>query len=583
MADVHVPTPKGGGACTSNSPTSSYDYWFTFATQHGVQLLPGNTLHLPVWKKWLPLAVSAGYVSATDADYVMHGLEHGFDLGLDESLMPSRQYYKNYKSALENRATVTEALLKRVKAGKTIKLGRWKVGDPFPSGEKGCVVPQGAVAKKLEPDAIRPTSDHTKTLFNKAVDMSRFAHTLDTYNEISKHLHPGYFMRVEDVDGAFPILPLSPSVWKYMHVHWFDVDRPLEEQSAPNTMYMHVFADFGAAPSPGTWDLFFRCVKAMARAAGVLTLEMPHYVDDNSLIGPEASLVDAQAEALADFIETLGISFKRLKSRRAATLQLVLGFWWDSNARTRTLERSKLDIYLDHLREARDAKYLTLHDMQVLSGRMLRAALTMPPQAIVYLANLLSLTRGLKLPWHRRRVNAEVRRDLDMLISVLESNHGRGYFRYDHFGRAPAIYTDSAKETKHTGGGYFSECGTYNYWKFGSRVARQHIDALEGLSVLRAIHELGPKLRHKVVPIYIDNTAFERSLHKGRSKAPRLNVILRELFVLATRYECIFETHWIATNDNVAADALSRGDLSRFEEHIRQQYAGSVNLARFTP
>ena len=187
----------------------------------------------------------------------------------------------------------------------------------------------------------------------------------------------------------------------------------------PNTMYMHAFADFGAAPSPGTWDVFFRCVKAMAKVSGVLTLAMPHYVDDNSLIGPDRNLVDAQAEALAEFLERLGISFKRLKSRKAATLQLVLGFWWDSVARTRTLESHKLTLYLQHLREARNARYLTLHEMQVLSGRMQRAALTMPPKALVYLANLLSLTRGLTLPWHRRRVTAEVRRDLDMLISVL--------------------------------------------------------------------------------------------------------------------------------------------------------------------
>ena len=91
-------------------------------------------------------------------------------------------------------------------------------GDNFPSGVRGCVVPEGAVAKKLEPDSIRPTSDHTKTRFNLSVDMSLFSHTLDTYNEISHALGPGYFMRVEDVDGAFPILPLSPRVWKYMLV-----------------------------------------------------------------------------------------------------------------------------------------------------------------------------------------------------------------------------------------------------------------------------------------------------------------------------------------------------------------------------
>ena len=565
----------------SADPVDAYDSWMHFADEHGISCMPGHTLNLPLWKRLLPKAVDANYISRKDADYVLHGLEFGFDLGLNEDLMPSRQYYRNYKSALENRGTVTDALRKRVGSGKTLKLGPWKQGDPFPSGVKGCVVPQGAVAKKLEPDAIRPTSDHSKTMLNSSVDMSQFAHTLDTYNEISAALGPGYYMRVEDVDGAFPILPLSSRVWKYMLVHWFDIDTPLDAQVAPNTMYMHAFADFGAAPSPGTWDVFFRCVKAMARAAGVLTLEMPHFVDDNSLIGPDRAYVDAQAERLADFLENLGISFKRLKSRKAATLQLVLGFWWDSVARTRTLEAHKLTLYLQHLREARNASYLTLHEMQVLSGRMQRAALTMPPRALVYLANLLSLTRGLSLPWHRRRVTAEVRKDLDMLISVLESNHGQGYFCYKHFGRAPAIFTDAAKDPRHAGGGYFSECGTYNLWKFGSRVKRDHIDSLEGRAVLRAVEELGPTLRHKVVPIYIDNTAFERSLHKGRSKAPRLNVILRQLFLLATRYECVFETHWISTHDNIAADALSRGDLERFTSYVGEHYPGGIHLARF--
>ena len=576
---MSIPTPKSGGG---QDPGECYINWLQFAKDHGISSLPGHTLNLGLWKHWLPIAVDEGYVSRRDADYVLHGLEYGFDLGLDESLMPTRQYYKNYKSALEHRDTVTEALLKRVQSGKTLKLGAWRAGDPLPSREHGCVVPQGAVAKKLEPDAIRPTSDHTKTKFNSAVDMSRFVHTLDTYNEIASELHPGYFMRVEDVDGAFPILPLAPRVWKYMYIHWFDVDRPLHDQKTPSVLYMHVFADFGAAPSPGTWDLFFRCVKAMARSAKVLTLPMPHYVDDNSLIGPDAERVDEQALALADFLDSLGVRFKRLKSRVAASRQLVLGFWWDSVARTRTLEPSKLSVYLDHLRRARDARYLTLHDMQVLSGRMQRAALTMPPRAIVYLANLLQLTRGLKLPWHRRRVTAELRKDLDMLISVLESNHGQGYFCYNHFERAPAIYTDAAKERSHTGGGYFCTSGTYNYWKFGSRVARKHIDALEGLAVLRAVEELGPSLKNKIVPIFIDNSAFERSLFKGRSKAPRLNIILRQLFLLATKFDCIFEPHWISTHDNVGADALSRGEPDKFRAFFREHVSRSIHLERFT-
>jgi hypothetical protein len=543
--------------------------------------MPGNTINMKSWQRWLPVAVNRGFIDGATADFVMHGLTQGFDLGLDESKMAGRQYYRNYKSALENRETVTEALRKRVEAGKTVDLGFWRPGDALPSGAHGCVVPQGAVAKKLEPDKVRPTSDHTKTTLNAAVDLDQVHHTLNTYSEIASELKKGYYMRVEDVDGAFPILPLAPRVWKYMFVHWYDLNSPLEGQSAPNRLYMHVFADFGAAPSPGIWDKFFRCAKAMAQAAGVLTLPMPHYVDDNSIIGPDPREVDAVARRLGDFLVTLGVQFKDLKSRPAASRQLVLGFWWDSHSRTRTLEESKLSVYLDHLRATLRARTITLHDMQVLSGRMQRAALTMPPRAIVYLTHILQLMRGLKLPWHRRRITSEVRRDLQMLISVLETNQGRGYFSYDQFGRAAPVYTDAAKERRHTGGGYFSECGQYNYWTYGSRVARGHIDALEGLAVHRAAEELGPTWRGKIVPIYCDNSAFTGALRKGASKAPRLSIILRALFLLSVKYDCVFEPRWISTHDNVAADALSRGDLCRFKQHISQHYAGNFHLYRF--
>ena len=45
-----------------------------------------------------------------------------------------------------------------------------------------------------------------------------------------------------------------------------------------------------------------------------------------------------------------GLSFKELKSARAAMVQLVLGFWWDSVRRTRTLEDAKLQSYLENFR-----------------------------------------------------------------------------------------------------------------------------------------------------------------------------------------------------------------------------------------
>ena len=101
----------------------------------------------------------------------------------------------------------------------------------------------------------------------------------------------------------------------------------------------------------------------------------------------------------------------------------------------------------------------------------------------------------------------------------------------------------------------------------------------DGAAVLKAIQELGPLLRQKVVPIYIDNTAFQLSFKKGRSKASELNTILRELFLISSKYDCLFVPQWISTTDNVCADALSRGQLPRFYE-AANEFSSSCQRVR---
>ena len=95
-----------------------------------------------------------------------------------------------------------------------------------------------------------------------------------------------------------------------------------------------------------------------------------------------------------------------------------------------------------------------------------------------------------------------------------------------------------------------------------------------------AAHALGESWKRKIVPVYIDNTAFCMSLKKGRSKAERLNVILRDLFRLSVKYDCVFEPHWIPTQENTAADALSRNNLDRFCMHVVAKYGNQLKLRR---
>ena len=154
--------------------------------------------------------VEAGKFDASKADYLRNGVMRGFDLGLDEDQLKGRRVFKNYPTAYAEKEKVTAALRDRIKKHKTLKLGPFSGRAEDLPGENATVIPMGAVEKKLERDKVRPFSDHTKTSLNRAAS-TRIEHTLDTYEEIAKELRPGYFARIEDVDAAFPILPLHPS------------------------------------------------------------------------------------------------------------------------------------------------------------------------------------------------------------------------------------------------------------------------------------------------------------------------------------------------------------------------------------
>ena len=405
-------------------PWPAFEQLKATALREGVGIMQGVQVGSIFCSK-LDRLVKAGMFDKAKSDYLQNGITWGFDLGLDENQLKGKRVFKNYPTAYAEKEKVTAALLDRIKKHKTLKLGPFSGRAEDLPGENATVVPMGAVEKKLERDKVRPFSDHTKTSLNRAAS-TRIEHTLDTYEEIAKELRPGYFARIEDVDAAFPILPLHPSTWNYMLVWWYDVDRPLDEQSGPNTLYCHTFADFGTSPLPGIWDLFWKAIKALARYEGILTLPMPHYVDDNTLIGASAQEVDEVGERLSDYVESLGVPFKRLKTRKAAMRQLVLGFWWDSVARTRTLEEDKLRVYLEHLVQCGRSKSLNLSELRVLLGRMQRASMTMPQGSKAFLGGILSMIRGLKLPHHKKRLTRRTQADLLRLARILKMNHGQG-------------------------------------------------------------------------------------------------------------------------------------------------------------
>jgi len=276
------------------------------------------------------------FVEPKNATFVYQGLLKGFDLGLDTSQLKGRRIHRNYTSAIEGRREVTKAIQKRVSKGKTVDLGVWTSNGshsiPF---EDYTIFPMGAVAKYLDGvklDEVRCTSDHTASGTNPATNMAFLRHHVHSYAELAMNFLKGFWLRVTDVDGAFPSLPLAVHIWPYFMFRFFPSDG-----SDFQHLYVHVCGDFGARGLPGTFKIFMvDVVCQMARCAGKLTLPLAIHVDDLGLCAPtEAWANDEMAGFQAWVEDTTGVHFKVSKDKPAAQRQLMIGFWWDSTNLTR--------------------------------------------------------------------------------------------------------------------------------------------------------------------------------------------------------------------------------------------------------
>jgi len=181
------------------------------------------------------------------------------------------------------------------------------------------------------------------------------------------------------------------------------------------------------------------------------------------------------------------------------------------------------------------------------------------------------LTLGLKFSWQKRRTTKRVRDDFSLVARLLQLNLGRGFYSYTLFKEAPGVRSDASKSDRYAGGGWVSQCGRYDFWKYGTNASKRMIDYLEGDVVGECARQMGHLWKGCKVPFGVDNSAFQQSASKGRSRADRLNEIIRELYYLMLKYGFICLFYWLSSEDNLLADLLSRPDGE--QAFLREAYA----------
>jgi hypothetical protein len=571
--------PKGWSESSDTTGTFVDMFkWARVVYSEGACALPGVSIKFDRFIPAMWKAVRLGFVQAQHAEFVHLGLRWGFEVGLHPGRVLGHRFFKNYESSTAEaaRARVTDATEARVAAGKTMDLGAVLpdtlsiLKQVFPAAY---IFPMGATAKPLEPTKLRPTDDHTRTGLNAACNMAgppTLSYSLDAYAEMGRRFLPGFAAHVTDVEAAFPMLPFAPWVWPFMFHRFY----PSKGDPRTLHLYVHTTGDFGTRGMPGVFKIFFvDVVMNMARAAQTLTLPMTVYVDDLCGTGPVAKAVTRRVVKFQGWAEdVVGVTFKVIKDKTASQVQLFVGLWWDSFEGTRTLEERKLIQYMDMLLAFSLRKTLSLRERQTVAGRMQRAVLTMPPGASCLLANIFLLMVGLSVAWQKRRTTRKERQDYRFFYDVLQANYGRGYYTTDRFQEGPTVFSDASRSKMYSGGGWCSSWGPFDYWTYGTAAAKKPIDFLEGDTMICSVETQGPTWAKRLVQYKMDNQSFQKSAVKGWSRAERLNLLLKRLFVLQIVGHFLLCFSWVSSEDNEMADHLSReGGLPRFLEAVRRR------------
>ena len=119
---------------------------------------------------------------------------------------------------------------------------------------------------------------------------------------------------------------------------------------------------------------------------------------------------------------------------------------------------------------------------------------------------------------------------------------------------------------RHAAAAYVTPHG-FKWWKCTGKLKKAHINLLEMQAVLEYYQDNAAYVEGRIVPYYGDNTTVIRCLRRGRSKSRKLNEMCQEILLICYEHDIWPEWHWVASKENILADAASRQQWQIFWEN----------------
>ena len=478
-------------------------------------------------------------------EYITAGIARGFRIGFDYKRVSCKPALTNLYSAEENSEVVQAYLDKEV--------AMQRVVGPVPPVQlpPGTQVsPFGVIPKSGQPGRWRLIVDLSHPegrSVNSGIEAdlcSMHYLRLDEVTQRIMEMGKGTEMAKMDIESAYRMVPIFPGDRLLLAMRWkgqffFDTRLPFGLRSAPKI--------FSAVADALQWSLV---------QAGVTWVA--HYLDDFITLGrKESKECGSNLDCILATCRRLGVPVARAKCEGPTTSLVFLGFLIDSTQMTVSLPEPKLQRTLRLVAEWSGRKAGRKRELESLLGHLQHAATVVRPgrSFVRRLIELLSSVVG-----HDRwvRLNASARSDLMWWQSFMGQWNGVSLI--------PNQQLEATVETDASGswgcGGRWG--GKWFQWKWEGPSSEWLIASKELLPILFAVAIWGKNWRGQRVNCRCDNMAVVAVINAGRAKDRSLMHLLRCLFFWTAHYSIHLRASHVPGVSNVAADALSRNDFSRF-------------------
>ncbi|KAK3088021.1 hypothetical protein FSP39_013582 [Pinctada imbricata] len=260
--------------------------------------------------------------------------------------------------------------------------------------------------------------------------------------------------------------------------------------------------------------------------------------------------------------DEIQIPIKQSKTVNPTTKIVFLGLEIDTIKLEIRLPDEKLAKIRSSIIQALNSKKLTLRQLQSLIG-LLNYACTVVSPGRAFLRRVIDLTIGLTKPFYVRRLTQEAKADLHAWSVFLEHFNGKAVLLSDKWESSDSLnlFTDASNLVF---GGVFQNKWFYGKWD--ASWSTVHITIKELFPIVLAIELFANDMANSKVNFYSDNLAVVHIINNQTSKDKLIMRLVRRLVISVLQNNLFFRARHIPGIQNVAADMLSRLQISKFKQ-----------------